>query len=186
MLHSANFKFQLRRGSAAEWVDDNPVLLSGEPGVESDTKKFKIGDGVHAWTALHYFIDQVAIQALIDSAVIEGVEGDSAYEVAVNNGFAGTEEEWLDSLVGPPGATGPTGSTGPTGATGATGATGPTGPTGPQGTAGATGATGATGPTGPTGSDGADGIDYTGPTITVASSAPSSPSVGDVWIDTSS
>lgn len=26
--------------------------------------------------------------------------GDSAYEVAVNNGFVGTEKEWLDSLKG--------------------------------------------------------------------------------------
>lgn len=30
----------------------------------------------------------------------EGSKGDSAYEVAVENGFVGTEEEWLDSLVG--------------------------------------------------------------------------------------
>jgi hypothetical protein len=29
--------------------------------------------------------------------------GDSAYEVALRNGFEGTEQEWLDSLVGPPG-----------------------------------------------------------------------------------
>lgn len=29
-----------------------------------------------------------------------GVEGKSAYEVAVDNGFEGTEEEWLESLKG--------------------------------------------------------------------------------------
>jgi hypothetical protein len=29
-----------------------------------------------------------------------GPEGDSAYDVAVDNGFVGTEQEWLDSLVG--------------------------------------------------------------------------------------
>lgn len=28
------------------------------------------------------------------------VNGKSAYEIAVNNGFSGTEEEWLKSLVG--------------------------------------------------------------------------------------
>lgn len=32
-----------------------------------------------------------------------GIRGQSAYEVAVNNGFEGTEQEWLDSLQGPPG-----------------------------------------------------------------------------------
>ena len=36
----------------------------------------------------------------------EGPAGKSAYQVAVDNGFVGTEEEWLASLVGPPGADG--------------------------------------------------------------------------------
>lgn len=34
------------------------------------------------------------------NAALKGEKGDSAYEVAVNNGFVGTEEEWLESLVG--------------------------------------------------------------------------------------
>ena len=29
---------------------------------------------------------------------IKGPQGDSAYETAVNNGFEGTEKQWLDSL----------------------------------------------------------------------------------------
>lgn len=37
----------------------------------------------------------------------EGSEGLSAYEVAVQAGFEGTEAEWLDSLVGPVGPQGP-------------------------------------------------------------------------------
>lgn len=35
-----------------------------------------------------------------------GPEGLSAYQVALENGFVGTEAEWLDSLVGPPGTAG--------------------------------------------------------------------------------
>lgn len=31
-----------------------------------------------------------------------GQRGLSAYEVAVNNGFSGTEQEWLASLASPP------------------------------------------------------------------------------------
>ena len=38
-----------------------------------------------------------------------GSDGLSAYQVAVVNGFIGTESEWLASLVGPAGATGPAG-----------------------------------------------------------------------------
>jgi len=42
-----------------------------------------------------------------------GADGRSAYEVAVENGFEGSKEEWLESLIGPAGPTGPTGATGP-------------------------------------------------------------------------
>ena len=38
-----------------------------------------------------------------------GARGYSAYECAVQEGFVGTEEEWLESLVGPQGETGPQG-----------------------------------------------------------------------------
>ena len=38
-----------------------------------------------------------------------GADGKSAYEIAVENGFVGTEEEWLESLIGPEGPQGPPG-----------------------------------------------------------------------------
>jgi hypothetical protein len=46
---------QIRRGTAAAWLAANPVLLSGEQGLETDTNKVKIGDGITAWNALAYF-----------------------------------------------------------------------------------------------------------------------------------
>lgn len=49
-----------------------------------------------------------------------GVNGKSAYEIAVENGFEGTEEEWLESLKGETGSQGPQGETGPAGANGNT------------------------------------------------------------------
>lgn len=66
----------------------------------------------------------------------QGDPGDSAYDVAVAEGFVGDVNAWLDSLVGPQGATGATGASGISGAVGATGpagAQGPTGPAGPEG-----------------------------------------------------
>ena len=68
-----------------------------------------------------------------------------AYGVAVRNGFAGTEEEWLESIRGPAGDTGPQGPKGDTGATGAQGAKGDTGAQGPKGDTGAQGPKGDTG-----------------------------------------
>lgn len=106
-----------------------------------------------------------------------GPEGKSAYRVAVDNGFVGTEEEWLESLVGPEGPRGRQGADGEPGPAGVTSAevtvdnttgtpsaqisvnagllslslSGIKGETGPQGETGATGATGAQGPKGETG-----------------------------------
>lgn len=40
--------------TSAQWSNANPVLMSGEMGVESDTQKYKIGDGVTRWSNLSY------------------------------------------------------------------------------------------------------------------------------------
>lgn len=71
-----------------------------------------------------------------------GPPGKSAYQLAVLEGFTGTLEEWLDSLVGPLGFTGPAG---PQGVKGDKGEVGPAGATGPAGAKGDTGLTGAAG-----------------------------------------
>ena len=80
-------------------------------------------------------------------------DGQSAYALAVQLGFTGSEADWIASLKG---ATGPQGPQGPTGPQGATG------PQGPQGHTGATGARGATGATGPQGPAGASAVAASG------------------------
>ena len=61
---------------------------------------------------------------------IGGKDGKSAYEVAVNEGFVGSERRWLESLRGEQGPIGPTG---PQGIQGPQGEQGPLGPQGIQG-----------------------------------------------------
>ena len=75
-------------------------------------------------------------------------DGQSAYALAVQLGYTGSESAWIASLKGAKGDKGDTGAQGPEGATGATGPQGPQGPTGPQGPQGPTGATGPQGPAG--------------------------------------
>lgn len=83
-------------------------------------------------------------------------DGQSAYALAVQLGFTGSEEDWIASLKGAKGDKGDTGAQGPEGATGATG------PQGQQGPTGATGATGPRGPQGPQGPAGASAVAASG------------------------
>lgn len=62
------------------------------------------------------------------------IPGPSAYEVAVDNGFVGTEAAWLATLVGAPGNEGPPGPPGDEGPPGSPGDEGPPGPPGADGT----------------------------------------------------
>lgn len=133
-------RVQLRRGFSEEWEEGNPILAPGEIGVEQDSGKFKLGNGIDTWADLPY------AQA-------------TAYDIAVNNGFVGTEQQWLDSLAvnlsiasvqtvefSEPaqvilGGTHPNRTLTfliPKGQQGLTGATGPQGPQGPAGAAGPT------------------------------------------------
>ena len=47
-------QLQQRYDTSGNFTSANPTLLSGEIGWESDTKKYKIGDGSTAWTSLAY------------------------------------------------------------------------------------------------------------------------------------
>lgn len=115
----------------------------------------------------------------------EFLRGFSAYEIAVQNGYEGTIEEWLLSLIGPEGPQGEKGNTGAQGPTGPAGngirsvrlnpdysltinftngtsinlgnIRGEQGPQGIQGIQGIKGDTGATGPRGPKGDQGEKG-----------------------------
>lgn len=48
-------RMQQRRGTAAEWTSADPVLAAGEIGYETDTGRFKFGDGATAWSSIDYF-----------------------------------------------------------------------------------------------------------------------------------
>jgi hypothetical protein len=54
-------RMQQRRGTAAKWTAANPILAAGEFGYETDTGKFKIGDGTNTWSNIEAFSDASAI-----------------------------------------------------------------------------------------------------------------------------
>ena len=140
-----------------------------------------------------------------------GEAGKSAYDIAVEHGFVGTEEEWLESLRGPQGEKGEQGEQGPQGEKGEQGEAGTPGTTpsitinedgywvingevtdvkaeGQDGEDGKDGQDGASGPQGPSGTPGADGdrgsLWFNGagtPTSAVAEDLQK----GDMYLDTS-
>ena len=75
----------------------------------------------------------------------DGVDGKSAYEIAVDNGYPGTEQAWLASLKGDKGDTGEPGAAGEKGEPGEKGDTGAAGKDGRDGTDGAAGRDGVNG-----------------------------------------
>ena len=62
----------------------------------------------------------VFVSVFFASCISNGTQGDSAYEIAVKNGFKGTEAEWLESLKGSDGKDGADGSNGTDGKDGFT------------------------------------------------------------------
>ena len=74
--------------TAANWSTNNPVLLSGEIGFESDTQKFKVGNGSDNWNTLGYVgIQAGEVSSLIEAAEdnmysIEGTEAGDAADIA--------------------------------------------------------------------------------------------------------
>ena len=87
-------RIQVRRGSATDWSGVNPILAAGELGVETDTRKIKVGDGSTAWNSLSYIaadapeigeISQDAINtALTMGAGLTKTYNDGANTITIN------------------------------------------------------------------------------------------------------
>lgn len=115
-----------------------PQGIQGEPGIQGP--KGEVGP--------------VGPQGPIGEKGDTGANGKSAFEIAKDNGFIGTEEEWLLSLKGPKGDIGEVGKEGPQGPIGPKGDQGIQGPQGEPGIQGAVGPQGEQGLQGPAGKDG--------------------------------
>lgn len=92
------------------------------------------------------------------STIIVGPDGKSAYDVAVLNGFSGSESQWLASLKGVKGDTGAKGDIGLKGDKGDPGLKGDKGDTGLKGDKGDPGTNGSNGAKGDKGDPGRDGV----------------------------
>ena len=69
----------LKTQTAAEWGAENPVLLKGEAGIESDTRHWKIGDGTTAWNDLPYRSEGLEVGTAAPAAT-DGIPGTLYYD----------------------------------------------------------------------------------------------------------
>lgn len=94
-------RLQLRNDTAANWTSSNPVLAIGEKGYETDTKKWKTGDGTTAWNSLDYEHDDVVSGPAssvsgnipVFSDVTGKVIGDSGVAASDLASMSGTESD---------------------------------------------------------------------------------------------
>ena len=119
---------QQRSDTAANWTANNPVLLAGEMGVESDTFKFKFGDGTSRWSTLPYVNTAGGTGA-------KGDKGDPGADGAPGKDGAtpaiGSNGNWfINGVDTNKPSRGAQGDKGETGAQGKQGIQGPTGPAG--------------------------------------------------------
>lgn len=106
------YRIVLRQDLAANWTQNDPVLLSGELGFETNTYRVKLGDGINRWSDLPYYLRAPYYGHFYDTT-FQGVgTTGEAYYVRCNT----------TNLSNGVYATGSTG--GPTGGTGGSGATG--------------------------------------------------------------
>jgi hypothetical protein len=70
--------FRLLRGTSVQWADANPVLAAGEQGYETDTHRYKIGDGYSRWLELDAYVPESELKELIDQALADAGAGENA------------------------------------------------------------------------------------------------------------
>jgi hypothetical protein len=95
---------QQRRGTAAEWTSANPVLAAGEIGFETDTNKFKFGDGASAWNDIAHFSSSLdvlgeGVPENLDTLVelANALNNDSNYADTVNQILSGKVDFIIDT-----------------------------------------------------------------------------------------
>ena len=76
----ANIRFQLLRATKIEWSTKNPILRSGEPGIESDTARLKLGDGSTTWDNLEYIGDDIYNETILATVNLGDIKAGDTIE----------------------------------------------------------------------------------------------------------
>lgn len=75
------YRIVLRRDTSINWTTNNPVLLLGEPGYETDLGGFKIGDGSTPWTDLIYIKNNLSVNSQTQNYTLTLTDTNSLVEI---------------------------------------------------------------------------------------------------------
>ena len=112
---------KMRRGTALQWQTADTVLADGEMGFETDTRKFKFGNGTSSWNIMPY-ASAGGVEAggffVAETAPVGANVGDIWYNISDTGTEAGKsfiyyEGYWVELNPGTLGPQGTTGATGP-------------------------------------------------------------------------
>jgi hypothetical protein len=68
---------QLRRDTSTNWITANPVLAQGELGLETNTRKIKVGDGSTPWNSLLYY----DLGTILSEVIFTGSIREQTYQI---------------------------------------------------------------------------------------------------------
>jgi hypothetical protein len=122
------YVIRIRRGTVTEWADENPILMAGEVGYETDSRRYKVGDGTTPWITLGYAAEGppgpigpgVSIKGFLpnQAALPASANPTDVYILQDTlHGWMWDGSRWVDvgPIQGPKGEPGPPGPLGPEG-----------------------------------------------------------------------
>lgn len=73
---SVGATIQLRRNTWPQWVENNPILRPGEQGLETDTGRIRVGDGLTRFVDLDFYMPSAEVVAKVEEALSNAGAGD--------------------------------------------------------------------------------------------------------------
>jgi hypothetical protein len=99
-------RIKLRRDTAANWLESNPILAQGETGFETDTRMFKLGNGATRWADLKYAVTgnlKITDDTIHGDGVVSvssGMGDRSNWVLTVSAKYGdGTSDAWITAVA---------------------------------------------------------------------------------------
>lgn len=103
---NVNVRLKQKYDISSNWVTANPILLAGEIGIESDTNKIKVGDGITNWNDLAYFGPDTGVTIKVNDIVVDSLSFSSDPQTQIDNlssigiAITITDEMLINSMSG--------------------------------------------------------------------------------------